>query len=115
MPAIRRAANILRDEERKSGERYSGSVDAQLVVEPEERTLFEAIASSGSEARAAVEIEDFQAAMTALARLRPAVDAFFDKVMVNVDDAKLRANRLKLLDRLRQATLAVADFSRVGG
>ena len=53
--------------------------------------------------------------MTALARLRPAVDAFFDKVMVNVDDAKLRANRLKLLDRLRQATLAVADFSRVGG
>ena len=115
LAGYRRAANILRDEERKSGERYSGSVDAQLVVEPEERTLFEAVASSGSEARAAVEIEDFQAAMTALARLRPAVDAFFDKVMVNVDDVKLRANRLKLLDRLRQATLAVADFSRVGG
>ncbi len=112
---FRRAANILRDEERKSGERYSGAVDAQLVVEPEERALFEAIASSGSEAKAAVEIEDFQAAMSALARLRPAVDAFFDKVMVNVDDAKLRANRLKLLDRLRQATLSVADFSRVGG
>ena len=115
LAGFRRAANILRDEEKKSGERYSGSVDAHLVVEPEERALFEAIASSGSEARAAVEIEDFQAAMTALARLRPPVDAFFDKVMVNVDDAKLRANRLKLLDRLRQATLAVADFSRVGG
>ena len=115
LAGYRRAANILRDEERKSGERYSGSVDAHLVVEPEERALFEAIASSGSEARAAVEIEDFQAAMTALARLRPAVDAFFDKVMVNVDEVKLRANRLKLLDRLRQATLAVADFSRVGG
>ena len=115
LSGFRRAANILRDEERKSGERYSGSIDAHLVVEPEERALFEAVASSGSEARAAVEIEDFQAAMTALARLRPAVDAFFDKVMVNVDDPKLRANRLKLLDRLRQATLAVADFSRVGG
>ena len=115
LAGYRRAANILRDEERKSGERYSGSVDARLVVEPEERALFEAIASSGSEAKAAVEIEDFQAAMTALARLRPAVDAFFDKVMVNADDPKVRANRLKLLDRLRQATLAVADFSRVGG
>ncbi len=115
LAGYRRAANILRDEERKSGERYSGSVDAQLVVEPEERALFEAIASSGSEARAAIEIEDFQAAMAALARLRPAVDAFFDKVMVNADDPKLRTNRLKLLDRLRQATLAVADFSRVGG
>ena len=115
LAGYRRAANILRDEEKKSGERYSGSVDAQLVVEPEERDLFEAIASSGSEAKVAVEIEDFQAAMTALARLRPAVDAFFDKVMVNVDDARLRANRLKLLDRLRRATLVVADFSRVGG
>ena len=115
LAGYRRAANILRDEEKKSGERYSGKVEAELVVEPEERALFEAIASSGSEARAAVEIEDFQAAMTALARLRPAVDAFFDKVMVNADDPKVRANRLKLLDRLRQATLVVADFSRVGG
>ena len=115
LAGYRRAANILRDEERKSGERYSGAVEAELVVEPEERALFEAIASSGSEAKAAVEIEDFQAAMSALARLRPAVDAFFDKVMVNADDPKLRANRLKLLDRLRQATRAVADFSRVGG
>ena len=115
LAGFRRAANILRDEERKSGERYSGNIDARLVVEAEEKTLFEAIASSGSEAKAAVEIEDFQAAMTALARLRPAVDAFFDKVMVNAQDPKVRANRLKLLDRLRQATLVVADFSRVGG
>jgi glycyl-tRNA synthetase beta chain len=115
LAGFRRAANILRDEERKSGERYSGTVEAALVVEPEERALFEAIASSGSEAKAAVEIEDFESAMTALARLRPAVDAFFDKVLVNVGDAKLRANRLKLLDRLRQATQVVADFSRVGG
>lgn len=115
LSGFRRAANILRDEERKSGERYSGSVDAQLVVEPEERALFEAIASAGGEAKAAVEIEDFQQAMSALARLRLPVDAFFDKVMVNADDPKVRANRLKLLDRLRQATRVVADFTRVGG
>ena len=66
-------------------------------------------------ARDAVEREDFAAAMSALAALRPAVDAFFDKVTVNADDAALRVNRLRLLNRLRQATLTVADFSRIGG
>ena len=53
--------------------------------------------------------------MAAIARLRPYVDAFFDKVTVNVDDAKLRENRLKLLNEIREATAAVADFSRIGG
>ena len=55
------------------------------------------------------------AAMTALAQLRPAVDAFFDKVLVNTEDAQIRANRLRLLDSLRNATLTVADFSKVAG
>ena len=68
-----------------------------------------------AEARAAVAREDFEAAMRALAKLRPAVDAFFDKVTVNADDPELRANRLRLLNLLRRATLAVADFSRIGG
>jgi glycyl-tRNA synthetase beta chain len=53
--------------------------------------------------------------MTALAALRAPVDAFFDKVRVNADDPKVRANRLRLLNRIREATLAVADFSKVGG
>ena len=53
--------------------------------------------------------------MTALARLRAPVDAFFDKVRVNDADAAVRANRLRLLNRIREATLAVADFSKVGG
>jgi glycyl-tRNA synthetase beta chain len=63
----------------------------------------------------AVAAEDFAAAMTAIARLRPFVDAFFDKVTVNVDDAKLRANRLRLLNEIREATRSVADFSKIEG
>ena len=55
------------------------------------------------------------AAMTAMAKLRPRVDAFFDKVTVNVEDAALRENRLKLLAEIREATRAVADFSRIEG
>ena len=53
--------------------------------------------------------------MTAMAKLRPHVDAFFDKVTVNVDDGKLRENRLKLLNEIREATRAVADFSKIEG
>ena len=63
-----------------------------------------------SEAGAAVAKEDFAAAMSAMAKLRPAVDAFFDKVKVNDDEPKVRENRLKLLNEIRAATRAVADF-----
>jgi glycyl-tRNA synthetase beta chain len=115
----RRAANILRAEEKKDGEgAFDAAPEAALIAErgqPEEKALFEAMQVAEREARAAVERENFSAAMTALARLRPAVDAFFDEVTVNADDPALRANRLKLLNQLRRATLAVADFSRIGG
>ncbi len=53
--------------------------------------------------------------MRALARLRAPVDAFFEKVLVNAPEADVRANRLRLLNKIRQATLAVADFSKIGG
>jgi len=53
--------------------------------------------------------------MSAMAKLRPHVDAFFDKVTVNTDDKPVRANRLKLLNEIRAATLAVADFSKIEG
>jgi glycyl-tRNA synthetase beta chain len=53
--------------------------------------------------------------MSAMAKLRPAVDAFFDKVKVNDDDPKVRENRLKLLNQIRAATRAVADFSKIEG
>jgi len=64
-------------------------------------------------ASVAVMNEDFATAMSAMAELRPAVDAFFDKVKVNDDDAKVRENRLKLLNEIRAATRAVADFSKI--
>jgi len=67
------------------------------------------------EADLAIVREDFAAAMTAMAKLRPHVDAFFDKVTVNADDPSFRENRLKLLNRIRAATREVADFSRIEG
>ena len=111
----RRATNILSDEEKKRGKSFAGEIDPQLLIEPEEQTLFEAIGAAEGEAEAAIEREDFDRAMAALARLRAPVDAFFDKVLVNTPDATLRANRLRLLNRIRQATLAVADFSKIAG
>jgi glycyl-tRNA synthetase beta chain len=115
LAGYKRAANILRDEEKKSGTKFDGAVDAGLLNEPEEKALASAIDAVLPEASTAVGREDFAGAMTALARLRAPVDAFFDKVRVNDADAEVRTNRLRLLNRIREATLAVADFSKVGG
>ena len=111
----RRAANILRDEEKRDKKSHAGEPDAKLLKEPQEKALAEAIGKAEKEVAAALKKEDFAAAMSAIARLRAPVDAFFDKVTVNADDPKLRENRLKLLDRIRAATRTVADFSRIGG
>ena len=70
---------------------------------------------SGGEVIAAVEVEDYDDAMRALARLRGPVDTFFDTVLVNDPDAAVRVNRLRLLNRIRMATRAVADFSKIEG
>src|SRR5581483_4214653 len=115
LAGTKRAANILRDEEKRSGESYSADVDPALLALPEERALASAIEAAIPAATAAVGREDFTAAMSALARLRAPVDAFFEKVRVNDADPKVRANRLRLLNRIRQATLAVADFSKIAG
>ena len=93
--------------------RYYG--DPQLYRQAEEWALAAGIDSARQEASAAVAREDFAGAMAAIAKLRPAVDAFFDKVTVNVDEPAVRANRLKLLNQIREATLAVADFSKIEG
>jgi glycyl-tRNA synthetase beta chain len=113
LAGTKRAANILRIEEKKDGKTYDGAPDAALYSLAEEKTLAKAIDQVKVEASAAVAKEDFAAAMSALAKLRPAVDAFFDKVKVNDDDAKVRENRLKLLNEIRAATRAVADFSKI--
>ena len=89
--------------------------DAKRYQLPEEKALAESIGVAKKEAIADVAREDFEAAMRAMARLRPRVDAFFDKVTVNVDDKALRENRLRLLNEIREATRAVADFSKIEG
>ena len=114
-PAIKRAANIIRIEEKKDSREYTGAPDPSLYKQPEEKGLAQAIEAARAEATRAVETEDFEAAMRAMASLRPHVDAFFDKVTVNVDDKALRENRLKLLNEIRAATRAVADFSKIEG
>jgi glycyl-tRNA synthetase beta chain len=115
LSGVKRASNILRIEEKKDNQSYTGAPDAMLLAAPEEKALAQAVATAKKEASAAVAREDFAAAMSAMAALRPRVDAFFDKVTVNVDDAALRENRLKLLNEIREATRAVADFSKIEG
>jgi glycyl-tRNA synthetase beta chain len=111
----KRAANILRIEERKDGVSYSSAPDPQLYRQAEEWELARAASDAKAEAKTAVAREDFAAAMAAMAKLRPHVDAFFDRVTVNVDEPVLRANRLKLLNEIRETTRTVADFSRIEG
>jgi glycyl-tRNA synthetase beta chain len=115
LAGFKRAANILRIEEKKDSAAYDGAVDAALLKQDEEQALAKAVAQARSDAGAAVAKEDFTAAMAAMAKLRPAVDAFFDKVTVNTDDKAPRANRLRLLNEIRAATRAVAEFSRIEG
>jgi glycyl-tRNA synthetase beta chain len=115
LAGYKRAVNIIRIEEKKDNDTYTGAPDPKRYAQAEERALAKGIDAGKQEASAAVAREDFAAAMAAIAKLRPAVDAFFDKVTVNVDDADLRANRLRLLNQIREATLAVADFSRIEG
>ncbi|MBN8975051.1 MAG: glycine--tRNA ligase subunit beta [Rhizobiales bacterium] len=113
LAGTKRASNILAIEEKKDKHTFDGAPDASLFVADEEKQLARAIDEVKREAGDAVAKENFEAAMTAMAKLRPAVDAFFDKVKVNDDDSKVRENRLKLLNEIRAATRAVADFSRI--
>jgi glycyl-tRNA synthetase beta chain len=115
LAGYKRATNIIRIEEKKDSREYVGAPDPGLYTLSEEKALAEAIDAAKAEATRAVEKEDFEAAMRAMASLRPHVDAFFDKVTVNVDDKALRENRLKLLNEIRAATRAVADFSKIEG
>jgi glycyl-tRNA synthetase beta chain len=119
LAGTKRAANILRIEEKKDAREYVGKPDPQFYRQDEEWALARAIDAAKAEASAAVAKEDFAGAMRAMAKLRPHVDAFFEKVTVNVaegpEKAKLRENRLRLLNEIREATRAVADFSRIEG
>jgi glycyl-tRNA synthetase beta chain len=115
LAGYKRATNIIRIEEKRDAREYVGRPDPQFYRQVEEWELAKTIDVVREEAGAAVAHEDFAAAMLAMAKLRPHVDAFFDKVTVNVDEAPLRENRLRLLNEIRAATRAVADFTKIEG
>src|SRR5690606_29958976 len=115
LAGVKRAASILAIEEKKDKTSYDGDYDLKLLEAPEELSLAAAIEATKQDTRAAIAVENFEGAMRALADLRRPVDAFFDKVTVNVADQRLRQNRLRLLSQIRAATMTVADFSKIAG
>lgn len=115
LAGYRRAVNILKAEEKKDGAAVTGEVDPARLTEAEEQALAAAITEARAPLAEALGREDFAAAMASLARLRAPVDAFFEKILVNAPDPALRANRLRLLNQIREACHAVADFSKIGG
>jgi glycyl-tRNA synthetase beta chain len=115
LAGYKRAANILKLEEKKDGKTYISEVDASLLTEPAEKSLHAALCKAIGAIGPALDKEEFAAAMQQMAALRVPVDAFFETVKVNADDPKERANRLHLLAGLRAALHRVADFSKIEG
>ena len=121
LAGYRRASNILRAEEKKDGP-FSASdavfadrIDPSILAQPEETALYDAVREAEGAIKAHLAAEDFTSAMASLSHLRGPIDAFFDAVTVNADDAALRTNRLRLLDAVRTVMGNIADFSRVEG
>ena len=112
LTAYKRAANILKKEKWEGGKSQTGTA---TDLQPEESALVNALDAAEPKATAAVEKEDFTAAMAALASLRSPIDTFFDHVTVNDPDKAKRARRLDLLLRFRDAVNRVADFTRIEG
>lgn len=115
LTAYRRAANILRIEEKRDGRSYEGVADIAHLQMAEEKQLFRDMAAAESRISEELGRENYGEAMAVMAALRGPVDRFFDKVTVNAPEAALRENRLYLLSSLRRVLHAVADFSRVEG
>ena len=115
LTAYKRAANIVRIEERKDKAAYDARPDSAAFKQREEIVLYEALGKAAASAKRALASEDFAGAMSAMAELRPPVDAFFDQVTVNTEDGALRANRLRLLSAIGNTLHQVADFSTIEG
>jgi len=112
--AYKRAANILRIEERKDGA-ISGRPEATLLIQPEELILQSTLNELDTELDPLFNQERFEEAMAKMATLRAPLDAFFDHVTVNAPEPDLRRNRLRLLNRVRATMDRVADFSQIEG
>jgi glycyl-tRNA synthetase beta chain len=129
LAGYRRAANILRAEEKNDGPgAFDGACDPSLLRETAETQLWNIIGTVSADTQHYLELAfertghpeyandtSFEAAMECLSSLRAPVDAFFDKVTVNAEDARLRLNRLRLLNELRRAMHWAADFSKIAG
>jgi glycyl-tRNA synthetase beta chain len=115
LAAHKRAANIVGIEEKKDKSDYSGTATVSLLADDDEKVLFERLEALSGVLRPFIEGEQFNDAMTALAGLRGPVDAFFDNVTVNVEQADIRANRLRLLSQIRRTMGEVASFGEIEG
>jgi glycyl-tRNA synthetase beta chain len=115
LTAYKRAANILRIEEKKDKTSYDEPTDAEVLDQAEEKELHKVLSTVIDGISQNLADEDYAVAMTGLAGLRGPVDAFFDKVTVNCEDATLRVNRLRLLSQIRTTMNQVADFSQIEG
>ena len=115
LTAYRRAANIVGIEESRDGVEYSGTPEVKFATQDEERALFAALDAAEPAIAAALEAEDFAAAMAEMAKLRPVIDTFFDKVTVNAENKIVRRNRLCLLHRIRTAMRQVAVWDAIEG
>ncbi len=114
LAGTKRATQLLAAEEKKGTVVADGVADELLKLDAE-KALHAAIKTASSDAAKAVAAEDFRSAMQALSTLRTPVDTFFNDVLVNDEDAAVRANRLALLKAIREATGTVADFSKITG
>jgi glycyl-tRNA synthetase beta chain len=115
LQGFKRAANILSQAEEKDGVEYSFGADVKFADTEAERALFNALDRAEATIAPAMKAEDFAAAMTAMAALRAPIDAFFEAVQVNTDNAVIRRNRLNLLSRIRTICISVADLTRLDG
>ena len=115
LAGYKRAANILKAEEKKDNKTFTSEVLESKLVEPAEQVLFAALKAHREHIDLALKKEDFSAAMRDMSQLRHPVDTFFDDVKVNANDKAVRENRLNLLASLRATLHQVADFSRIEG
>jgi glycyl-tRNA synthetase beta chain len=115
LAGYKRATNILKAEERKDGAEVTGEPEARADAPGEEIALLDALQRAIPEVDAHLSNEQFALSMKSLAGLRAPVDAFFEKVLVNDQDAAVRQNRLRLLAQVRAAMGRVADFSLIAG
>ncbi len=115
LTAYKRAANILRIEEKKDKTSYDAAADAKVLEQKEEQELHKVLTAIIDDISQNLAAENYSKAMAGLASLRAPVDAFFDEVTVNCEEATLRVNRLRLLSQIRTTMNQVADFSQIEG